>query len=186
MNDIITLRGIVGTPPDRRSTSTGLAITDFRLAAGQRRYDRPTGTWVDAETNWYTIAAFRDLAVNVASSIRKGDHVVVTGRLHVRQWEKDGRKGTSVDVDADAVGHDLRYCTTAAVRTDRAGSEFPRVASPDLASQSPARADRADPGEFDEVVEFDEADVADETTDSDAQGDGFLPSTTGGFATIDS
>ena len=116
MNDIITLTGIVATTPRHLVTSSQVAITSFRLASGQRRFDRAKNAWVDATTNWYSVSTFRQLAFNVAASVHKGEHVIVTGRLRIRDWDKQERNGTSVDVEADSVGHDLFWCTSTSVR----------------------------------------------------------------------
>jgi single-strand DNA-binding protein len=35
--------------------------------------------------------------------------VIVTGRQRVIDWARDGKSGTAVEVDAAAVGHDLRF-----------------------------------------------------------------------------
>ncbi|ROS48388.1 single-stranded DNA-binding protein [Frigoribacterium sp. PhB24] len=107
MTDTITLTGIIATDPRALVTQTGLSITSFRLASTQRRYDRVKGEWVDGETNWYTVTAFRHLADNVLASLRKGQRVVVTGRVRIRSWESGERSGMTVEVDADAIGHDL-------------------------------------------------------------------------------
>ena len=112
MSDSITVTGIVATTPRHLVTSSGLSITSFRLASSQRRFDRVKQTWVDAETNWYTVSSFRQLAHNVVHSVRKGEHVVVAGRLRIRPWENADRNGTSVEVEADTVGHDLACCST--------------------------------------------------------------------------
>ena len=112
MSNSITVTGIVATTPRHLVTSAGLAITSFRLASGQRRYDRTLHSWVDADTNWYTVTAFRHLAHNVVRSVRKGEHVLVAGQLRVRAWQNAERSGTSVEVEAEAVGHDLSWCTT--------------------------------------------------------------------------
>lgn len=117
MSDIMTLTGVVATTPRHLVTSSGVAITSFRLASGQRRFDRKRNAWVDADTNWYTISTFRHLAHNVVASIRKGEHVLITGRLRVRDWENADRNGTSVEIEADSIGHDLTWCTTAFVRS---------------------------------------------------------------------
>lgn len=95
------------------TTPEGLAITSFRLASSQRRFDRGQDKWVDGDTNWYTVTTFRQLAANAAVSIKKGERVVVTGRLKVRDWEAGGKRGVNVDVEADALGHDLSWGTAA-------------------------------------------------------------------------
>ncbi|HRP99004.1 MAG TPA: single-stranded DNA-binding protein [Terrimesophilobacter sp.] len=105
MNDIITLRGTVGTDPRQIKTATGLDITSFRLASTQRRYDRQKQEWVDGDTNWYGISTYRQLARNTGMSIKKGEPVIVTGRIKVQRWESGEKKGLTIDVDADSVGH---------------------------------------------------------------------------------
>lgn len=117
MSDQITLTGLVATTPRHLVTSEGLPITSFRLASTRRRFDRGQQKWIDAETNWFTVTAFRGLAVNVVGSIAKGQRVLVTGRLRVRDWESGERAGTTVEVDADALGHDLTFGTADFTRT---------------------------------------------------------------------
>jgi len=117
MTDAITLTGLVATTPRHLVTSEGLPITSFRLASTQRRYDRGAQKWIDGETNWYTVTAFRQLAINVVGSVNKGQRVVVSGKLRVRDWESGDRAGTTVEVDADALGHDLAWGTSVFTRS---------------------------------------------------------------------
>ena len=109
MTDNITLTGLVATTPRHITTSEGLAITSFRLASSQRRFDRASNRWVDGDTNWYTVSSFRALAENAASSVSKGDRVIVSGKLRIRDWENTDRSGTTVEIEADALGHDLSW-----------------------------------------------------------------------------
>jgi single-strand DNA-binding protein len=120
MSDTIAVTGVVATPPNPISTGDGLKITSFRLASTQRRFDRGRDRWVDGETNWYTVTTFRQLAINVGNSVVKGDKVVVTGRLRVREWESGEKKGINVDIEADSVGHDLAWGTTSFTRVSHA------------------------------------------------------------------
>jgi single-strand DNA-binding protein len=117
VSDTITVTGLVATAPKLIVTGEGLAITNFRFASAQRRYDRGQSKWVDGETNWYTVTAFRQLATNVAGSLQKGQRIVVTGRLRVRDWTHDDKKGTNVEIDAEAIGHDLSWGTAAFTRS---------------------------------------------------------------------
>jgi single-strand DNA-binding protein len=109
MTDNITLTGLVATTPRHLTTSEGLAITSFRLASSQRRFDRAANRWVDGDTNWYTVSSFRALAENAATSVSKGDRVIVTGKLRIRDWENTDRSGTTVEIEAEALGHDLTW-----------------------------------------------------------------------------
>jgi len=119
MEDTITLTGLVATTPRFLTTSDGLSITSFRLASSQRRFDRAVGRWVDSDTNWYTISSFRALSENAAESIQKGDRVVVVGRLRIRDWENTDRSGTTVEVEATVIGHDLGWGTATYKRVHR-------------------------------------------------------------------
>lgn len=117
MTDTITLTGLVATAPRHIVTSEGLPITSFRLASTQRRFDKSKERWIDGDTNWYTITAFRQLAMNSSGSVSKGDRIVVTGRLRIREWENGERAGTNIDVEADAIGHDQSWGTSVFTRT---------------------------------------------------------------------
>ena len=117
MTDTITLTGLVATEPRHLTTSEGLPIASFRLASTQRRYDRAKQTWLDGETNWYTITAFRQLALNSNASVEKGQRVLVTGRLKIRDWENGERTGTTIEIEAEAIGHDLAWGTAAFTRS---------------------------------------------------------------------
>lgn len=128
MTDMVTLAGVVATKPENVRTSTGLTVTNFRLASSQRRFDRATSTWVEGETNWYTVNAYRWLANNVANSLEIGNHVVLTGRLRVRNWTSGDKRGTAIEVDVDSIGHDLAFGVShftrlkAAVPADQLGA----------------------------------------------------------------
>lgn len=112
-----TITGLVATTPRHLVTAEGLPITSFRLASSNRRFDRATMEWVDGETNWFTITAYRTLAVNTATSISKGDRVIVSGALRVREWDNGTNTGTSIEIEASSIGHDLSWGTTAFTRT---------------------------------------------------------------------
>jgi len=149
MSDSITVVGTVATDPRHVTTDDKLEVTTFRLASAERRYDRKHAKWVDGGTNWYTIVAFRQLASNAAQSIKKGDRVIAFGRPRVRDWTSQERSGTTMEVEADALGHDLLWGRTEYVRTAVARSETvepPAEQSQDQShDQSPER--DAGPGE---------------------------------------
>ena len=117
MSDQYSVTGLVATTPRHLVTQDGLPITSFRLAASLRKYDKQLNRWVDAETNWFTITSFRQLAVNAAVSVSKGDRVAVMGRLRVRDWDNGERAGTSVEIEAETIGHDMVWGSSTFTRT---------------------------------------------------------------------
>ena len=117
MSELLSVAGLVATTPRHLVTQDGLPITSFRLASSQRRFDRSQNKWIDGETNWYTVTAFRQLAINASTSISKGDRIVVAGKLRVRDWDNGERAGTSVEIEAESIGHDLSWGSSVFTRT---------------------------------------------------------------------
>ena len=136
MTDTITLTGLVATEPKNIFTSEGLAITSFRLASTQRRFDRSNQRWIDGDTNWYTVTSFRQLAMNVSTSIKKGQRAIVTGRLRIKEWDNGEKQGTNIDVEADAVGHDLTWGTANFIRSISSSSTAGGNAEPGDGTES--------------------------------------------------
>lgn len=124
MDNNVTLIGTIGSEPDLRYTQSGTAMLTLSLAIGERKKNKDSGEWEDGETSWYRIIAFKELAENAASSLNKGDRVMVNGRITVRKWEgNDGKQGTSVEVVADDIGSSLRWATATIEKTSRRSGE---------------------------------------------------------------
>lgn len=115
--ETITVTGLVATTPRHLITQDGLPITSFRVASSKRTFDRASMEWKDGDTNWFTITTFKQLAINTAGSVNKGDRIVITGTLKVRDWDNGEQSGTSVEIEADSIGHDLAWGTSTFKRT---------------------------------------------------------------------
>jgi single-strand DNA-binding protein len=119
----VSMTGYVATQPLYRKVGNGASVVSMRVAWTPRHIDRGTGEWVDGNTSYLTVSCWRKLADNVALCLRKGDPVVVKGRLSVRDYEKDGMPRIEVVVDASSVGHDLSRGAAHFLRTKRAPGE---------------------------------------------------------------
>lgn len=154
-NDIITVLGVIGTDPEAKTTPSGVPLIKFRMASTQRKFDKNSNSWVDGNTNWYTVSAFRGLATNAIQTLHKGDPVIVTGRLHLRAWDTGERQGTSVDLEADVIGLDLQWGTASYRRATRSApldaaqavTEAPGESSPVETGEAAAHEHWATPGE---------------------------------------
>jgi single-strand DNA-binding protein len=106
MNDtMITFHGWTGSEVRYRSAKD-VSVATVRVAATPRI--RKDGEWVDGETTWYSVTAWRTLADHLRDSLRKGDPVIVHGRLRSETWvPEEGPASTTLHVDALLVGHDL-------------------------------------------------------------------------------
>jgi single-strand DNA-binding protein len=117
MTEQFTVRGYVATDPESRNLPDGTVVVAFRLASTPRWYDAEARNWRDGHTNWLTVQAFRTLGLNALASVKKGQPVVVVGKLKVRFWEGEHGRNTAVDVDAVSIGHDLALGTACFQRT---------------------------------------------------------------------
>jgi single-strand DNA-binding protein len=114
----ISVTGYVATQPTVRTVHSGADYVSMRVAWTPRRQDRVTGEWSDGNTSYATVICWRRLATNVAMSLRKGDPVLVKGRLSVRPYEdKNEVRRLSVEIEATSVGHDLSRGVAAFRRT---------------------------------------------------------------------
>jgi single-strand DNA-binding protein len=113
--------GYVAAEPSYKVFANGSTKAKLRVAYTGRRLNRETGQWMDGPTSFVNVYCWRQLANHVALCVRKGEPVVVMGRLQVRRYEhRDGTPGTAVEVEASALGHDL----------NRGVAQFSRIRKP--------------------------------------------------------
>jgi single-strand DNA-binding protein len=105
-------QGNLVADPAQRSVANGMRVTRFRIACSGRRFDRGSNEWVSTDPVYMSVVCWRQLGDNVMQTLRKGDSVVVIGRLTYREYEdaNGGGRRSFYEVDALAVGPDLsRY-----------------------------------------------------------------------------
>lgn len=124
----ITVIGNLTDDPELKFTPSGAPVANFTVASTPRTFDRQSGEWKDGDALFLRCAAWRQLAENVVGSLQKGQRVIVTGSLRIRNYERqDGSRGTSVEINVDEIGPSLRYATAEVTRTsrsDNAGGSF--------------------------------------------------------------
>ncbi len=106
MNEtFVTFHGWAGSNVRHRE-ARDVSVATVRVGVTPRL--KRDGEWGDGETTWYTVTAWRTLADNLRDSVRKGDPVIVHGRLRSETWKtEDGGTATDLHVEASLVGHDL-------------------------------------------------------------------------------
>jgi single-strand DNA-binding protein len=125
MNDIITtVVGNAVTDVSLRTTTSGASVASFRLASNSRRFDKTSKSWVEQEPSYLSITAWSQLAENVALSVHKGQPIVVTGKLKVRQWQDGEKSGIAVEIDAQSIGHDLNRGTSDFTKVKRVTENY--------------------------------------------------------------
>lgn len=100
----ITVVGNLVRDPESRGNDG--SITKMRIASTERVNDGKE--WKDGDTAYFDVACFKTLGENVLSSLKKGDKVLVHGKLKYREFErKTGEKGHDYEILASDVGLSL-------------------------------------------------------------------------------
>ena len=115
MEAFVHMTGYVGGEVEVRNGSG--TVASFRLACTPRV--RRNGDWVDGNTTWLTVTCFRTLAEHAAASIKKGDPVIVVGKLRTSVWRKNEETVERLTLEATTLGHDLNRGTATFRRIER-------------------------------------------------------------------
>lgn len=93
----VILGGNMTRDPELRFTNDGIPVCNFGLAVNRVRSK-------NEEVDFFDVTAWRELGETIANYKKKGDPILVEGRLQFRTWEaQDGSKRSKVDVVADNV-----------------------------------------------------------------------------------
>lgn len=121
---VITIVGNLTADPELRWTQSGSPVASFTIASTPRSFDRQSGEWKDGETLFMRCTAWREMAENIAESLRKGSRTMVRGRLVQRSFEtREGDRRTVVELQAVEVGVSLRHARAQVTRTGGQGQQ---------------------------------------------------------------
>ena len=115
-----TVVGNVASDVSWRRTPNGGEVANFRVMSTERRFDAETGSWQDGARLAVRVNCWRRLGEHVRTCVAKGDPVVVHGKLSVREYEADGVRRTSTEIEARSVGLDLARVPAKVVSTESA------------------------------------------------------------------
>ena len=93
----VVLAGNLTRDPELRFTQEGVPVASFSIAVNRVRSKSEA-------VDFFNVSAWRELGERVANYKKKGDPILVEGRLQYRTWQTpDGTKRSTVDVVADNV-----------------------------------------------------------------------------------
>lgn len=117
-DNFVQIVGTLTRDPELRFLGNGTAVCSFGVAWNPRK--KVDDKWEDGPTTFFNCSCWRDMAESVASSLQKGDRVIVTGQVSAREWEdRDGNKRTSVEIQVDECSPSLRWATASVNKTER-------------------------------------------------------------------
>ena len=95
MNKVI-MTGALGKDPEARFTASGLAVTNFSIAVNSGYGDKK-------RTDWFDVTCFNKMAETMGNCLNKGSKVLVSGRIQIDKWDKDGQKYSKPVVIAEQI-----------------------------------------------------------------------------------
>lgn len=98
MNKIFII-GNLTKNPELRSTQDGTSVCGFTVAVNRQK--TPKNPEPGAE--FFNVNAWRGLGESCAKYLAKGKKVCVSGRVSLRLWDKDGKHGASMEINAEDV-----------------------------------------------------------------------------------
>lgn len=164
----VWMTGRVGSDVEVRESTSPWST--FRLACTPRTVRG--GEWGDEETTWVSVSCSHRLAEHVRLSLRKGDPVIVVGKLRTRRWfDANGVEHEQLQIRASNVGHDLTAGTSSFYRIKRNAPAEDAAAEDAVAQSGP---DATEPDDFavpDYYEPGDEAPAGVDGVDVDAAAD---------------
>ena len=98
----VTVSGNLTRDPELRMNANGTAFLNFGIAVNENRKNSQ-GEW-EPYTHFFEASAVGKRAEGLASFLRKGMKVAISGRLSWRQWETpEGGKRSKLSILADEV-----------------------------------------------------------------------------------
>ncbi|MFD7659419.1 single-stranded DNA-binding protein [Actinosynnema sp. NPDC059797] len=119
----VTVCGNVASKITHHEVGTGFSRVNFRLFTTERRWDQEQRGWVDGNRMFLSVNCWRSLADNAYASLNRGDPVVVTGRVSIKELRDEGQVRQLVEIEATAIGPNLALCTARPVRLRAAPHE---------------------------------------------------------------
>lgn len=94
----VVLAGNLTRDPELKFTNNGIPVCNFGIAVNRTR---PKGT---EEVDFFDATAWRELGETIANWKKKGDPVLLEGRLQHRTWKaEDGSNRSAVSIVAENI-----------------------------------------------------------------------------------
>jgi single-strand DNA-binding protein len=135
----LTLSGNLTAAPKSGVSRSSVPWTRLRVASSARVFDRAAGEWRDGETLFLDVMCWRRLAENAATTLARGDRVLIAGRLRQRSYDDlQGVRRVVTEIEADALGPDLTKSAARLMRPSPAANPEQAGEPAEPAADSPA------------------------------------------------
>ena len=113
----ITAIGNLVFEPDFGVTANGISRCKLRIACNERK--KQDGEWIDGDTSFFDIILWRGLADAAGNNIKKGQSILVVGKVKVTKYEdKNGVERQGVEIQAEEIAAVVKQQKSAATPTE--------------------------------------------------------------------
>ncbi len=148
MNRVIIM-GNLGQDPESRYMPSGSAVCNISVATSRKWKDKDSGEQQE-ETSWHRCVAFDKRAEAIAQYFKKGQKILIEGRLKYGSYEKEGVKHYTTDIIIDSFEF--------VEKKDGGQRPLPvddsHASAPAPSEEASASADDKPPPEFDDDIPF--------------------------------
>lgn len=117
--NLVQVMGRLGKDPEARAVGEGNTVVNFSMATDEGYYNK-SSQWIEA-TEWHRITVWGKQAEKCRDKVRKGDVVMVIGKLKTDSWDdpnNPGSKKYSTSIVASQVKHVNDQGRAAAIRAN--------------------------------------------------------------------
>ena len=125
----ISLLGNLGQDPEVRFSAAGNAVTTISI--GYKGTKDKGGSY---KNGWIKVVCFKEVAESVGALLKKGDRVLVTGKLDPNNWTNDkGEEIKQIQIVADMISKEVKTkknnsnTVTSETNTNSDLSDFPNI-----------------------------------------------------------
>ena len=115
MNHIMLIGNVIGKV-ELVTTTGGTDVANFSIAVTKYK-DKKSGKWI---ADYFDCVAWKDLAVNISKSIKKGTRIILSGKIENQSWEdNEGTKRKNTRITVFNLGVDLSFAVCTGIRTSK-------------------------------------------------------------------
>ncbi len=96
----VTLYGRLGMDPEMKELGANNSVTNISVATSRKYFSKKEDKQVE-DTQWHKCSAFGKTGENIGKYLKKGDPILLQGRIEYRQYEKDGHKMYATNILID-------------------------------------------------------------------------------------
>lgn len=94
----VMLIGNIGRDPEIRHTASGKTVANLSVATSDTWKDKQSGETIE-RTEWHRCIVWGRLAEIIGQYCRKGAKVYLEGSLQTKEWEQDGIKRYTTEIN---------------------------------------------------------------------------------------